>query len=391
MRLFSLVIFAYAIVLMACDTQQKSCENLVGKGSFITKRISIPIDSSLLPFYNENYVWQANEQDDGYYYGLNSSGNQYSIDVFDIRNQSFHKKIKISVSDTSEIRRVAGFKVVSKDSIYLLENFPKVALYLINENGQLLRSWVVLKQNPDHEEGLYVDDFASGSTGFILSDDKNELVLFCSSDHDSDSYESYQHAPLVKFNLTTYKFTVFGEYPELYKNDRDLYYPFAQEPFVCFSDSLFYVSFMQDSRVRVYDIKTLELEELKCIVSLEIDNIPNRISREKDFQSQSNFQAEFPFYKHLVYDRYSNTIFRFAKLGQSLYQEGTKLNHIMNARHSVIVNNLTTNSFKEFIFSGNTYIYNVSPVARGFILSNFNTFNPQVTEDSLVLTRFVIE
>jgi len=353
--------------------------------------MAIAIDSSLMPFYDVNYVFQNSKQDQGFYYGLNTKGDKYSIDVFDLQNQVFYKKINIDVSDTSQIRRVACFKVVNTDSIYLLETFPKVALHLINDNGKLINSWVVLKENPDSDSGLYIDYFANAGLRFLLTDDRKELILFCSSDHESDSYDSYQHAPLVKFNLTNYKFTIFGKYPKLYKNDQDLYYPFAQQPFVCVSDSLLYVSFMHGNQIGVYSIRNLTLKEMKCMSSSKIGNPPNRLSREKDFQSQSNFLVEYPFYKHLIYDKYTNTIFRFAKLGQPLYEAGTKLNHVMTAGHSVTIKNLRDGSLKEYLFPANKYVYNASSMTGGFIISNFNMFNPQVTEDSLVMTRFIMQ
>ncbi len=132
----SLMLFSAALLSCESTAEKEVSENNSSKQYTLTKTATkhIPLDAQTPA---KSHVLNIFEEDGKEYLGyLNSNLNR--IQIYDFETGDLQQSTKIAKDGPEGIGRISGFKIVSKDSIFVLPTLV-TKLYLVNSEGSIVK------------------------------------------------------------------------------------------------------------------------------------------------------------------------------------------------------------------------------------------------------------
>ncbi len=205
---------AFLFLLLGCQLESEKYlkENTNSTSIFIDsifETIKIQGDSLTLPYYSKTEVYEV--QDTEYLYGYNSS--VHSLDVFNLAKRNLEKRILLGSDGPNQISRFYKFKVISEDSIVIMD---ALKLKILNNKGEIF-SIVNLDQRVSSEENHgYFLNYNEAEIGYIS--DSKSFILHFMNESVRDREFNEDDLPLIfgKINIETGNMEYLPiTYPEL--------------------------------------------------------------------------------------------------------------------------------------------------------------------------------
>ncbi len=368
------------LALITC-TQKK--QHLASKYILqTTNEVILPIDEGTLPYTKAMFSFREGGID---YLGyLNQGRNE--ILIFDLDNQTVHKKISLEQEGENGVGSVRGFMYFTKDSIFITSNSDK-RLYLVNDSGRVIDKFSYRKTSDDKDTGVAFYSRTNINTPLIKVGSKVYLTNYIPG-----NFANLTQQHLNKLSVCTELDLHSGDvnllamsFPDDYWSDGSRHEPsyariFDGERFV-------YLWRYYDNLLVTTDHETIEKFPMSSYYFNKIAHKPLH----NDLQLHIKHLLESPSFFNVIYDEYRKLYYVFAYPGIEVEkgEDVMKLWQFLPV-FSVIIFDRDFQKIGETKMPKNTYhIENYFVTEKGLHISKSHPLNKDFNENSIKFDVFI--
>lgn len=352
--------------------------------------ISFLIDDST--YYESKAMFQFEDNGREYLFFQNNRNRGASrLIIFDIEKECLYKSVPLYKEGPNGISSVLGGHPVDMEHFLITTNSP--FFYMVDDVGKIL-----FKSQPLYQgHGL----FGRFATTFFLSYHASPMILRDSLlyfpqtqigyPHKKDTWStsnlfSYVNLQTGQMNTTQFCYPSIFNKEEItgklsYENSHS-YADTGKEVAVSFntSDSIYVSSDFQ--HVRAYNARSRYFPHMH----------PEPYDATIDLLVRLRKEANEPSYHHLLYDKYRNVFYRFARMPYEYPADRSPMEEDSGREFSIIILNDKYEIIGETKFPGDTYVYRLWFIGKdGLYLSLNNLKNPAFDENRLMFRRLQLE
>jgi hypothetical protein len=245
-------------IIVGCESKSNMIENSKSakKVKLSQKSINIKIESNWLNNYSihDTFIFDSVT----YLYCYNNQ--RHEIDIFDLSNENAHRKIKLDSEGVNSVNRVYKLKVLSEDSILILD---AIKLILLNSNGTIKKNISLnyfSKKSDDRDEGYFLN--YNGAEISVLNDDGDIVLHYIDYKiRGNNNSENYAYSPV--FGIVNIKDNSFTLLPPAYSDQIILRKGNVDErmPNMHIHDSILYYSWPMESDIYSYSFRSGEIKK----------------------------------------------------------------------------------------------------------------------------------
>ena len=341
-----------------------------------TSQIEIKIDGNTSYNINSlNYRIDEKEGTENLYFNPRNSGVILCYSL-----------IKNSICDTIQLPiEIKSFSVINKDSFVLVKMRGNENIYLGSKQYGFkeLSSYEFPLRSSNFEYGIHCS-----MQGPIYSDQSLYVTLY-ERNLNAGAKEYYQSNVLCYLKLDDMKPVIFGNWPDLYKNNYDYYYI---EPFFCVNNkNEIIVSFAKDHKIYVYKNGNLKsTEEIKSRYISEFQPLTQRNSTSNiTFDSINRYLVSQPEYANILYDPYRDLYYRIVGHKSDALNSNGFINNTYDRAFSVIAFDSDFRIISEIDFPAGEYYYmNIFVSKAGLMIQKREEHKPNFKDDRILFDVF---
>ncbi|MBO8477862.1 MAG: DUF4221 family protein [Bacteroidetes bacterium] len=351
-----------------CDVDASYNKNIS-----ITKTLNINVPKGMYSGYHSFFLYKNR-----YFYGVHTNSPNV-IDVYDIQNETFLKRIEIDSSLVND--RVSGIYVSSSDSIFFCQINPN-RIYLIDSNGYIVNRWLqddlMIKIADDEYLSRYDITFTTFLGQFRPLVLDNHIIIGLDP---SGMYKVISNIKRVGiYDMVHKKWNKFiSKASDVESNISKLGYPYdLEQPYIADGDKCIIVSYPMDHYIYVYSKSNYEFISKVPCYSKYVSYLPYPLPLKQinSCQKNWNFRVQVPFYGAVNYHPEKDMYTRIIYHPQSLIDDNGNVNSGMDRSASIIIMNNQFEIIGETLFDkGQLGVYSYLPMSDGLLTA------PQINND----------
>lgn len=305
---------------------------------------------------------------------LNSYKNE--IQFYDLRSKQLSHKISCSVEGPNGVGKISGFRVISKDSVFLTSGY---SIFLVDSCGRIKKKYSYKTSKNGKLSTVY---YSTSRLYIPLIVKSGKLYLIQNLTFEIPFLPKEVVLPSINSKVCL---VIHGDGQNEYlpmehplSHEEGLYYgstAFSRE----FGNESFVYSFVDDQNIYVtkdhinvkkYNAKSKFIDKID---HLKYNSMPSMERVSRDLANRN-------YYYNIIYDTYRNVYYRFVKLSDD-YQKGDDLMKLIRypKNFSIIILNKDFQVIGETRFPSKTYVFQEFFVTEdGLYLSTNHIDNPNL-------------
>ena len=336
--------------------------------------------SALFPYYDKS----------GKEYLTFSSFKNNSILFYDFNTSEYLFDVKLDLEGPNGVGKMNGYHIEDLNNIYIT-SYQKLGLVKVDTTGTLKQFIEYGKTNNDHN---VVPSYTSTSFDYKPIIIKNNIIYITQKPTQFSGIAETPVSVAIDTSSNTIKELPF-RFPNLITDEELMTMLIGVGDFSRdFNGKQFIYSFYMDENIYITDIETDE--EIKIPIK---SKYINKLIFRKITGSLSNAHKtlmESSYYGNLLYDRYRNVYYRFARIGAEPPSENTsqfsEIFYSGSVQFSVIILDENFNIIGETLFPKYTYNPTIAFVHKnGLYISDSHILNPSFDENTLSFKCFTLK
>ena len=384
---FLLAYLVSCIFLSACQTKTETSTTSYDIKLVESKKITLPIDENT--YYLSKRIFQYEEEGKELLFLGNLDKGAYEIILYNIENESIHKRIPLRKEGPNGVPAIIGCKPSVDSNGFMAFQPGMQRISILDEKGN------ILKYYPTYLKDGRIVTYVDGVSFHFMPTFMKDSIVYFSSRPLKPNMKTHEWSSVPLFSSLDLKTGEIGQtlicYPPIFKENvkhlsmgwEFLYdYNYEQKRLVCsFTgyDSLMVTDDL--CNMKWYNAKSRYLKSSHPKL-YEAGNLLQTLTSMKENSS----------YLHVMYDKYRDIYYRFAEMPYEFQSNESPFDEPKAREFSVIIFDKDFNIIGETKFPGNKYFYKMSFVGRdGLYISENNLANPEFDENKQVFTCFKLE
>lgn len=381
------IIYIYLILISACNSKQV---NYSFSNKKITTNLLKEIKLKISDSSNYNFLQTELFETDSGTILFAYDRNRKCIYFYNLLEDKLLKKSKLKTEGVNSFNQLPfSFTVVSKDSIYTLQQQP-IVLYRLNSSCKIYEKIEILNSLPNGEETAIA---GSGITDPVIIDKESNTICFWVM-YANSIKEHYYSANSAIYNLNEKKYNfLFSEFPPPYKEavNKNKWFSNKENLIRTKVNNKIIYSYQISDYLYIYDYINGNCLDSIYAKSSFINKEIEALSIDANIQEEeNNFNTE-PNYVNIIYDKYRSIYLRVVKHRQDLRNNDGKLNKYLNSEWSIMFFDKYFKFIDEIKFQKNIYNFKEIFITKsGIAISKNNPFNNSQEEGLLKYDIFKI-
>lgn len=368
-------------LFISCNKRQQKFE-IKTQGLHVLRQEKIYFLDKKLSFGSESPLYTSSV--DGIFYLVFNNKLNGSVDIYEYDQSNLYKRIKFDERTKSKLTEFAGSKLITLDSILIVNNYFPSRSFFINDQGEIIHS---LTFDMENELPLSYLNVVQSSMGDIISY-RNKMILrsWEVSINQSEGLDpNYNFSWLLDLEKETLN-PIPVTYPLGYIQKKIDSYA-ALTVWQSVADSLIIYSFPQSDSVKIYNLKSGETQT--SLISSEIRSTPPYQVDNSSFEKY----AKATLNSGILYDSTNEYYYLFRQMplrmdsdiGTSKFEINIKkpinievLNYKFESLGTIQLPSQQYDIFKSFVKNGRLHV------------SRNNIFSDEMDENKLVFDVFSI-